>query len=254
MLIPRMTSTQRNGINTPATGLLVFDTSSKSFWFYNGSAWKDLTLNTQLTEAEVDNFTYDNGFLLNEVVGDITNELELPLSPTKGTMVYYNGSKWVAISPGSTGEKLCYCDGVPTWGTCPPPTATCSDGIKNQGETGIDCGGSCPKCPCSFSINYVNEGGGGLCTTGLASVSGVSNVNVNWTWALGGQSGTINGSTVQPIYYQVGDWTNFYISICATPASCSRKCKSFLLDCGRGDPGGPGNPGKTITHSEFNKE
>lgn len=27
------------------------------------------------------------------------------------------------------------------------PTATCSDGIQNQNETGIDCGGSCSPCP-----------------------------------------------------------------------------------------------------------
>jgi len=29
---------------------------------------------------------------------------------------------------------------------CPPPP-TCSDGIQNQNETGIDCGGTCPACP-----------------------------------------------------------------------------------------------------------
>lgn len=33
-------------------------------------------------------------------------------------------------------------------GTCPAPT--CSDGIMNQGETGIDCGGPCPACPLSI--------------------------------------------------------------------------------------------------------
>jgi hypothetical protein len=27
-----------------------------------------------------------------------------------------------------------------------PPAASCSDGIQNQGETGIDCGGPCPPC------------------------------------------------------------------------------------------------------------
>lgn len=32
--------------------------------------------------------------------------------------------------------------------TCddPPPTPTCSDGIKNQGEIDVDCGGPCPAC------------------------------------------------------------------------------------------------------------
>jgi hypothetical protein len=31
-------------------------------------------------------------------------------------------------------------------GQCQSPAPTCSDGIKNQGESGIDCGGPCPPC------------------------------------------------------------------------------------------------------------
>src|SRR5436853_6975316 len=27
------------------------------------------------------------------------------------------------------------------------PAPTCSDGIQNQGETGVDCGGPCSACP-----------------------------------------------------------------------------------------------------------
>lgn len=30
---------------------------------------------------------------------------------------------------------------------------TCSDGIQNQGETGIDCGGPCQKCPIIYPAN-----------------------------------------------------------------------------------------------------
>ena len=41
MLIPRMNSTQRTGINSPAEGLLVFDTDTKSFWF-NAGGWIEL--------------------------------------------------------------------------------------------------------------------------------------------------------------------------------------------------------------------
>ncbi|HJW31303.1 MAG TPA: GEVED domain-containing protein [Saprospiraceae bacterium] len=36
--------------------------------------------------------------------------------------------------------------GVDCGGPC-IACATCSDGIQNQGETGIDCGGPCPACP-----------------------------------------------------------------------------------------------------------
>jgi len=38
-------------------------------------------------------------------------------------------------------------------GPCPacPPSPSCNDGIQNQGETGIDCGGPCPACPSNDS-------------------------------------------------------------------------------------------------------
>ena len=35
----------------------------------------------------------------------------------------------------------------------PEQTQTCSDGIQNQGEQGIDCGGPCPDCPEECTIN-----------------------------------------------------------------------------------------------------
>ena len=46
-------------------------------------------------------------------------------------------------------------------------TPTCSDGIQNQGEAGIDCGVPCPACPtCNDGIQNQNETGvdcGGVC-------------------------------------------------------------------------------------------
>jgi hypothetical protein len=39
ILIPRMTTVQRTAIATPATGLMVYDLTTNSFWFYNGAAW-----------------------------------------------------------------------------------------------------------------------------------------------------------------------------------------------------------------------
>ena len=44
MLVPRMNSTQRIAITTPAVGLLVFDNQTNSFWFYNGAAWTELSV------------------------------------------------------------------------------------------------------------------------------------------------------------------------------------------------------------------
>jgi hypothetical protein len=55
MLVPRMTSAQRTGIASPATGLLVYDTTTGGFWFYNGTAWQNLS--TQKVLADADNDT-----------------------------------------------------------------------------------------------------------------------------------------------------------------------------------------------------
>ncbi|WP_027137524.1 hypothetical protein [Gaetbulibacter saemankumensis] len=42
ILTPRMTSTQRSGISSPADGLLVYDTDIKAFYHYNGGNWVKL--------------------------------------------------------------------------------------------------------------------------------------------------------------------------------------------------------------------
>lgn len=40
LLIPRMTTTQRNNISSPATGLLVYVTDDNNYYFWNGSFWR----------------------------------------------------------------------------------------------------------------------------------------------------------------------------------------------------------------------
>ncbi|HLF62649.1 MAG TPA: hypothetical protein VI603_02805 [Saprospiraceae bacterium] len=42
ILVPRMTTTQRNMIESPAMGLLVFDNTTSTFWFYNSQDWTEL--------------------------------------------------------------------------------------------------------------------------------------------------------------------------------------------------------------------
>ena len=39
VLLSRMTSTQRVAIASPAKGLMVFDTTTNSFWYYDGAFW-----------------------------------------------------------------------------------------------------------------------------------------------------------------------------------------------------------------------
>lgn len=46
LLIPRMTTAQKTGITTPATGLQVYDTDLNLLYFYNGASWTALGAST----------------------------------------------------------------------------------------------------------------------------------------------------------------------------------------------------------------
>ena len=43
ILVPRMTTAQRTAIVSPAAGLLVYDNTTNSFWYYNGGAWTSIS-------------------------------------------------------------------------------------------------------------------------------------------------------------------------------------------------------------------
>lgn len=50
ILVPRMTTTQRNAIASPASSLLIFNTTTNRHEWYTGSAWKPLGSGNQLPE------------------------------------------------------------------------------------------------------------------------------------------------------------------------------------------------------------
>lgn len=55
ILLPRMTTTQRNAISSPATGLMVYDTTTNSLDVYSGSAWLDILASDFITIDNTNN-------------------------------------------------------------------------------------------------------------------------------------------------------------------------------------------------------
>jgi len=53
ILVPRMTTAQRTAISSPATGLLVFDLTTETFWFYT-TAWEELVAGSSASNELVD--------------------------------------------------------------------------------------------------------------------------------------------------------------------------------------------------------
>ena len=43
MLIPRTSTSSRLAIATPANGLILYDTTTSSFWYYDAITWKEIT-------------------------------------------------------------------------------------------------------------------------------------------------------------------------------------------------------------------
>jgi len=63
-----------------------------------------------------------------------------PPGTQPGEMNYWNGAAWVSVPPGTRGQSLIFCDGVPTWGGCLPQVTTSP--ITNITSSGAITGGN----------------------------------------------------------------------------------------------------------------
>ena len=106
MLIPRVTTTQRDAISSPATGLLVYNTSTAAVNFYNGSSWAavggggagSLTVKEvdgTPTASGVDTIVVSNGTLTDDGGGQVTITIaggSTPYSLCQGRLTLTSGT------------------------------------------------------------------------------------------------------------------------------------------------------------------
>ncbi len=129
---------------------------------------------------------------------------EMVLTPT-GTDC--DGGSTATCSDGiqNQGETGVDCGGP--CAACPP---ACDDGIMNGDETGIDCGGAtCPACPtCTDGMQNGDETGidcGGSCPDACSNLCATADYpadNLGTNWKLNGYSGTLNlGATNNGLTY-----------------------------------------------------
>lgn len=57
LLIPRLTTSQRNMISTPASGLLIFNSNTNTFNYWNGTAWISIVAGSIKELSDADNDT-----------------------------------------------------------------------------------------------------------------------------------------------------------------------------------------------------
>jgi uncharacterized protein (TIGR02145 family) len=166
-LPPRLTTTERNQINAPAIGLMIYNTTIGAIQFYTGTSWITansalsdtslLNLTTRFSQVNTNvnnklNITDTSDMLLNYKTGlnnklnhidtstmlssylrkadtaSLSDRINAKLNSTvfpyypglqKGHIMYWNGSIWVNLNPGTAGQVLkmsSAAEPVPIWG------------------------------------------------------------------------------------------------------------------------------------------
>ncbi len=105
VLFPRMTTSEREAIATPATGLTVYDLTTQSYWYYNGIAWAILG-NSPWSVTGNNIFNNNSG---NVGIGTDTPNGKLHLVSTSHTNLNIQGSStigtWLTMGNTSAGGK-----------------------------------------------------------------------------------------------------------------------------------------------------
>jgi hypothetical protein len=92
-------------------------TGSTNYQFLGGQQL--LSVPFALYAASAGSVASGSGTGLRAASGSASGSVALPTSGAPGAMAYWNGTEWLMIPPGTNGQSLVFCNGVPTWGACP---------------------------------------------------------------------------------------------------------------------------------------
>ena len=86
ILIPRMTNAAMNGILNPATGLLIFNTSTGSFWYRSSLQWEELMISNNNHWSNTGSFVYNTAFTPVSISNNGYSPIGVQLNVTKETV------------------------------------------------------------------------------------------------------------------------------------------------------------------------
>ena len=111
LLIPRMSTSDRNGIASPATGLLVYDNTENKFYYYNGTAWTGIDNKW----SRSGNYVYNNsdsigiGTATPSYLLDVTDDINLSVEKglrINGILVLHSRSNGSIFIGGNAGRNI----------------------------------------------------------------------------------------------------------------------------------------------------
>lgn len=172
LLMPRMTTAQRNAITSPANGLVVYDTDLTQFYYYNGSAWTAIPFGA----SPANYWTSSGGNIYNNTGTNVGIGAVFP-----GDKLEVNGNLKF------TGASTIYC-GTGTTLTIRPGDGTGSGGSLTirGGNAGIASGGAGGDLNLTAGANLPSGG------VGYGGLGVPGNVNINGSYGYNSVGGNIN--------------------------------------------------------------
>ncbi len=193
LLLPRMTSTERNDIASPAAGLVIFNSETKKINYYDGSEWLEYNgCGFPASPTEISGNTtpdqYQTGvsYSIDEVLSADSYNWTVP---EEASIASGQGTSSITVDFGSVDGNVSVrsekdCGNVSVYIhlaiTLQEVAPTCTDEIQNGNETDTDCGGSCSPCGdgdgCLLDADCVSGSCiGGVCQASPSCSDGVLN-------------------------------------------------------------------------------
>jgi uncharacterized protein (TIGR02145 family) len=145
--IKTMTYAERMAVKRPETGMFVFQTDENPGFYYNSGT--PARPEWQKAPDGIFSFVADSvaaawlKVLVNESEGGISGRKQvlrydaetarwylgdenISVGKRTGEMLFWDGNQWVEVRPGTTGQVLTFCYGIPTWGGCLPRLSSTS--------------------------------------------------------------------------------------------------------------------------------
>lgn len=180
----RLTTTQQNAIASPAAGLMIYNTTTSTLNFYNGSAWTNC--------IGIDSVSQDTSPVLG---GNLNVSTFSIISSSNGN---------ITIAPNGTGTVI-------VGGTAPTiATAAATDLFIAPGTTGsVKIGGTTPTLTTAAATNLTLSPG----TTGLVAFGNAASFTANGAEAasLGSTGVTGHGTVLKWLTVKDGSGTTYYI-------------------------------------------
>ncbi len=172
LLIPRLTSFQRDAISNPAAGLIIYNTETRCFNFFVGPDWFESCGIKTLPPAPVLGANFTNGF---------QNNLTCSNSMISITPCSY------AVGA-SINDNVATVDGIEyDWANATNVTLGTGFGAPSNTQALVEIGG---QCWARFNANVVPATGSSWCYNNNAAICATDGRLYNW-------SATLNGATTE---------------------------------------------------------